>query len=70
MTESVILNVSGMKCGGCETNVQNKLSTVAGVKVAKASSKDKTVQVEYEAGQTNLDAIKAAIQAAGYSVQP
>jgi copper chaperone CopZ len=69
MIESVVLSVSGMKCGGCESNVTAKLSAVEGVKVVKASSKDKQVGVEYDADKTSLEAIKALIQAAGYAVQ-
>ncbi|SJM89386.1 Copper chaperone [Crenothrix polyspora] len=69
MIESVVLTVSGMKCGGCETNVNSKLGAVDGVVAVKASSKDKNVSVEFDTDKTSLEAIKAAIQAAGYSVQ-
>lgn len=69
MAESIELTVTGMKCGGCETNVKNKLSALAGVLSVTASSKEKKVEVEYDAAQTNLEAIKAAIIEAGFSVE-
>jgi len=68
MIESVILNVTGMKCGGCETNVQTKLLALAGVSQVSASSKEAKVSVEFDDGQTHLDAIKAAIAEAGFKV--
>jgi copper chaperone len=69
MIESVVLSVLGMKCGGCESNVTAKLGAVGGVKTVQASSKDKTVSVEFESDITSLNAIKDVIQTAGYSVQ-
>jgi copper chaperone len=68
MIESVVLSVLGMKCGGCENNITTKLSAVEGVKTVQASSKDKTVSVEFESDKTSLEAIKGVIQATGYSV--
>jgi copper chaperone len=69
MIESVVLSVSGMKCGGCETNVTAKLNAVDGVLTVQASSKDKTVSVEFDSEKTSLAAITNVIQAAGYLVQ-
>ncbi|MGR9088294.1 MAG: heavy-metal-associated domain-containing protein [Gammaproteobacteria bacterium] len=69
MTQSVELMVTGMKCGGCETNVKDKLSAINGVLDVAASSKDKTVSVEFDEAKTGLDAIKAAIVEAGFKVE-
>lgn len=69
MTESVTLTVTGMKCGGCESNVTNKLKTVDGVLSVNASSKDNEVSVEYDADKTGLDAITEAIVEAGFTVE-
>jgi copper chaperone len=68
MAQSIELTVTGMKCGGCETNVKNKLGALEGVISVTASSKEKKVNVEYDAAKTDLDAIKAAITEAGFSV--
>lgn len=69
MTESVSLTVTGMKCGGCETNVTSKLQAIDGVLSVNASSKDKQVNVEFDAGKTSLDAITEAIVEAGFTVE-
>ncbi|MDD1611768.1 MAG: cation transporter [Methylococcaceae bacterium] len=69
MAESIELTVTGMKCGGCETNVKNKLNAIDGILSVTASSKDKKVAVEYDAAKTSLDAIKAGISEAGFTVE-
>lgn len=68
MTESVSLTVTGMKCGGCESNVTNKLKSIAGIITATASSKDKLVTVEFESNKTSLKEIAQAITDVGYTV--
>lgn len=69
MTESVSLTVTGMKCGGCEANVTNKLEAIDGVLSVNASSKNKEVEVEFDAGKTSLDVITNAIIDAGFTVE-
>lgn len=69
MTESVSLTVIGMKCGGCEANVTTKLKAIDGVLSVNASSKDKEVNVEFDAEKTSLDAITGAIIDAGFTVE-
>jgi copper chaperone len=68
MIESVALTVTGMKCGGCENNVKTKLMGLEGVKAVIASSKDKTVKVEFDPGETDLNVIAQAITEVGYTV--
>lgn len=69
MTESVSLSVIGMKCGGCEANVTGKLKAIDGVLSVSASSKNKEVDVEFDAGKTSLEAIIDAIIEAGFTVE-
>jgi copper chaperone len=69
MSEFLSLTVSGMKCGGCESNVTAKLKTIEGIRSVKASSQDKEVSIEYDADKTNLNDIKDAIIKAGYTVE-
>ncbi|MEQ1530594.1 MAG: heavy-metal-associated domain-containing protein [Methylococcales bacterium] len=69
MAESVVLTVTGMKCGGCEGNVSNQLQTMAGIISVAASSQNDEVKVEFDAEQTNLDAIIAKITEAGFVVE-
>lgn len=69
MPESVSLAVTGMKCGGCESNVKTKLNTVDGVLSIEASSKENKVEVEFDEGKTSVEAISAAIVDAGFGVE-
>ena len=68
MIESVVLTVTGMKCGGCETNVTGILEAINGVLSVKALHKDKEVSIEFDAEKTTLDTIKDAITGAGFTV--
>jgi copper chaperone len=65
---TITLKVSGMKCGGCENAVRDAAKALGGVSEVKASHKEGTVQVEYDPGRTDENAIKQAIQAKGYPV--
>ena len=69
MTESVILTVIGMKCGGCESNISEKLKAIDGVLSVKASHKDNEVSVEFDADKTSRDDIEDAISDAGFTVE-
>ncbi len=69
MTESVSLSVQGMKCGGCESNVTEKLNAIDGVISVAASSKENQVNIEYDADKTSLDELSKAITEAGFVVE-
>ena len=69
MAESISLAVTGMKCGGCEDNVKTKLNAVDGVNSVEASHKENTVNVEFNAASTNIEAITAVITEAGFVVE-
>ena len=69
MIESVVLTVTDMKCGGCETNIVGKLEAINGVISVKASFKDNAVSVEYNTEKTTLDTIKGTIAGAGFTVK-
>ena len=62
------LNVSGMKCGGCETNVQDTVSALAGVQSVKVFAKESRAEVEFDESKVSLDAIKQAIKGKGFQV--
>ncbi|MCK5120565.1 MAG: mercuric reductase [Methylomarinum sp.] len=68
MSESVSLAVTGMKCGGCESNVKTKLNAIDGVLSVEATSKENKVDIEFDAEKTNADVLIKAITEAGYVV--
>ncbi len=69
MSESVSLEVTGMKCGGCETTVKKKLNAMEGVISVEAMNKENKVDVEFDSDKTNVEAISAAITEAGFKVE-
>lgn len=60
------LNITGMKCGGCEKAVQEAVDAVPGVISSKASAKEGVLEVEFDETNTGLDAIKQVVKAKGY----
>lgn len=69
MSETTIIKVSGMKCGGCEANITGKLSALAGVESVNAQHKEGTVTVTYDNAQTDLDTLEDVIIDAGFKVE-
>ena len=69
MIESVVLTVTDMKCGGCESNITGKLKALSGVISVQASSKDDEISIEYDDEQIGLDTIKDTINGAGFTVR-
>ena len=69
MSESVSLEVTGMKCGGCETTVEKKLNAIDGVVSVEAMNKENKVDVEFDSDKTGVEAISVAITEAGFVVE-
>jgi copper chaperone len=69
MSESVSLEVTGMKCGGCETTVKKKLNAIDGVVSVEAMNKENKVDVEFDSDKTGVEAISVAITEAGFVVE-
>ena len=65
----VTLNVDGMTCPSCEARVVNALKAVPGVITAQANSGSGRVLIEYDEDRASLDALKKAIEKAGYPVR-
>ncbi len=69
MSESVSIEVSGMKCGGCENTINTAVSAIDGVLSVKASHQEKRVDVEFDPDKTDIEEIEDAIEDAGFSVE-
>jgi len=63
-----VLSVKGMKCGGCETTVREAVKSCPGVISVQPNFRENTVEVEYEEGKADLDAISRTISAKGFQV--
>jgi copper chaperone CopZ len=69
MTQTVNITVTGMKCGGCETNIVGKLTALDGVISAVADCKENHVSVEFEPEKVEIDDLEDVIIAAGFGVE-
>lgn len=59
------LTVEGMACGGCEANVEEAVGALEGTESVEADTESDTVEI---VGDLEDDAVRAAIEDAGYSV--
>ncbi|MCC6866441.1 MAG: heavy-metal-associated domain-containing protein [Ignavibacteria bacterium] len=66
--KSVEIQCSGMTCTGCEKSIKGKVKKVNGVKDVIADHTTNIVKASFDPALTNTDAIKGAIEAAGYKV--
>ena len=65
----VTLNVSGMTCAACPITVKKALEKVPGVSKIEVRYEKKQVQVTFDDGKTNTDALVKATTDAGYPSQ-
>ncbi|MGI6731645.1 MAG: copper chaperone CopZ [Anaerovoracaceae bacterium] len=66
--EKIILNVEGMSCSHCVDAVSKAVNGLDGVSSVDVQLEEKTVTVEFDASQINLNSIKEAIEDQGYDV--
>lgn len=64
--ETTTLKVTGMKCGGCVKSVTGVLQGLPGVTRAEVSLDQGEAKVEYDPAQVGVEAMKAAIDDAGF----
>ena len=60
------LNIQGMSCGHCVQHVQTALKKVVGVGAVTVDLAKGRASVEYDPIKTTPDALKKAVDAAGY----
>jgi copper chaperone CopZ len=73
VTKTINLQVVGektMNCGGCERSVTTALSQLPGVQSVNADRVSQGVTVVADSAKTDLNAIKAELNAIGYQVEP
>lgn len=69
-TEKIILDVGGMKCGGCVKAVERQLFQYPGVKSASVNLATEIAVVELETSVVDADALAQQLTAAGFPSQP
>ncbi|BAZ66137.1 cation-transporting P-type ATPase [Fischerella sp. NIES-4106] len=68
-TEKIILDVGGMKCGGCVKAVERQLVQSPGVKSASVNLATEIAVVELETGTVDADALAQQLTSAGFPSQ-
>ena len=63
-----LLQVNGMTCGGCARTVERVLSALPGMSSVSVSLARNSVEVQYDETALNTNALRAALQSAGYEV--
>lgn len=66
--EKTVLNVDGMSCEHCVRAIKNAAGAVPGVSGVSVDLAAKTVTVEYDPAEADLEKIKAEIEDQGYDV--
>ena len=61
--------IGGMSCGMCQSAVQEALSGVEGVAEAAVDLEGGKATVVFDEGTTNLDALRTAVEDAGFDAE-
>lgn len=63
----VTIRVEDMSCGGCVRNVTTVLRGLPGVEDAQVSLEGAQAVVRYDPAQVSVDAMRAAVEDAGFN---
>jgi Cu+-exporting ATPase len=62
------LTVTGMTCASCSARVEKVVGKMAGVKTASVNLATEKLRLEYDEGLVTEDAVRAAVEKAGYGI--
>ncbi|MBW4483924.1 MAG: heavy metal translocating P-type ATPase [Tildeniella torsiva UHER 1998/13D] len=68
--QTIVLNVSGMKCAGCVRAVESRLAQVDGVRSATVNLVTEVAVVETETGAVTADHLAEQVTQAGFAATP
>ncbi|HTL77348.1 MAG TPA: heavy metal-associated domain-containing protein [Casimicrobiaceae bacterium] len=69
MMESTRIGIDGMTCQGCVASVTRVLKALPGVQQVDVSLAEGSASVHYDPAQTDVRAMRAVIEDAGYGVR-
>lgn len=69
VNKTVVIEVDGMTCAGCEPHINETLNGLNGVSLSEASYQNKNVKVVFNPKQITLEQIKKAIDEIGYKAK-
>lgn len=67
--KTIVIEVDGMTCAGCEPHINDTLKQLNGVASSQASYQNKNVKVVYNPKQITLEQLKKAIDEIGYKAK-
>ena len=67
--KEVKLNITGMHCEGCSKRLKKVLNNQDGVEDATVSLENKEAVVKFDESQTNVNALKEAVEDAGFEAE-
>jgi copper chaperone len=67
--ETITLNAPDISCGHCVATVEKAVGSLDGVVAVKADADTKDVNVTWDDSKTDLNAISAVLEEAGYPAQ-
>ena len=67
--KKIVLGIEGMHCDGCVNRLTKVLKALDGVVDAKVSLENKSVEIEYDENELELDDIKQAVSDAGFEAK-
>lgn len=62
-------HVSGMGCEACVKRVEKAVGALEGVRHAAVSLESETLSIDYDETKTGFEALKNAVEEAGYSLE-
>jgi copper chaperone len=66
--ETIILNIAGMACGGCASNVTQVLQALPGVVQVEVSLGEAKAEIRFDPALVQIEQVKSAVERAGYRV--
>ncbi len=66
--EQTTLHVPGMHCGGCANRIESALKQLEGVRRVKADFMAQKVEISFDRGKVDEDAVRSLIEKTGYEV--
>lgn len=67
--QTVILNIKGITCSGCEENINSTVMKLDGILKINTSHKTGTSIIEFDKRKTNINIIKDIIISKGYEIE-
>ena len=64
--QHAVIKVRGMSCQGCVASVTRVLEAIDGVAKVNVSLEQEEAAVDFDAGKTELQALRQAVDEAGY----